>query len=134
MNEITTSIQTPVAEVMRMALANRILTEERDTARKVNAVLMNEIDGLEKALDKADEQIRTLRAERDDARHERNALRDRRDRAYEKAICLNRTEQKHCRLRLHRFAARAFCAAFSAFWLIALGSKAVAWVGYWLGR
>lgn len=134
MNEITTSVQPPVAEIVRIALANRILTEERDTARKVNAVLMNEIDGLEKALAEADEQIRTLRTERDDARHERNALRDRRDRAYEKAICLNRAEQKNSRLRMRRFAAKAFCAAFSAFWLIALGSKAVAWVGYWLGR
>ena len=134
MNEITTSIQTPVAEVMRMALANRILTEERDTARKVNAVLMNEIDGLEKALAEAEERIHTLRAERDDARHERNALRDRRDRAYEKAICLNRAEQKTRGKRMRRFAARAFCAAFSAVWLFALGSKAVAWIGYWLGR
>ena len=131
MNEIARTIQNPISDMARLALANRVLSEERDTARKVNAVLMNEIDSLEKALEKAKKRDETLRTERDDARRERNRLRMRRDERYRNAIANNCREAKEAKRRLKRFVAKAFCAVFSVLFLFVLGSKALAWLQYW---
>ena len=133
MNELSKVLQTPAATVMEVVAIAKKFEEERDTARSVNAVLMREIDNLQKDLKDAAEREKVLRAERDDARKERNILRKRRDKAYHDSIVANKRENKRQKEKTKGVMVKGTCVVMAALWLFVIGSKAAGWVRYWMG-
>ena len=133
MSEIMRLVRLPAVDMMRLQSENRRLAEALEVCQAANAVLTQELDTREKERQTLIRRARLLREERDDARHERDCLRARRDEAYALAIAGSRRAVKRRRSMARQVAAEGLCLAVTALLLFCLGSKAASWIRYWMG-
>ena len=140
MSEIMRIIRLPAVDMMQLASENRKLEAENremkealEAAQAANAVLTQELETEQKINAMLYSRAQTLQDERDDARKERNCLRARRDEAYTLAIAGQKREAKRWKKRVRFMACEALCLAVTVLLLFVLGSKAAAWIRYWMG-
>ena len=127
------SLTTWPGDPISLAAENRMLRERLEAAEASNDVLTAEIEEREKTIAGLIGRNRRLRAERDDARHERDTLRERRDRAYLNAFTQNRIDR-----RGQKRIERALFALITAAWgipaLVILCGKALEWARWMMGN
>ena len=140
MSEIMRIMRLPAIDMMqlasenrRMEAENREMKEALEAAQAANAVLTQEVETDEKLIKALYHRAQVLQEERNDARHERNCLRARRDEAYTQAIAGNKREAKRWKKKVRFVACEALCLAVTILLLFVLGSEAASWIRYWMG-
>ena len=133
MSEIMRLVRMPAIDMMRLAAENKLLRERMEAAEASNAILTQENETWEKAYKHLMSKALILRDERDDARRERDCLRERRDRAYMNAFSQNRIDRKGMKK-----VERAIFALLTAAWgipaMVILFGKAVEWARWLMGN
>lgn len=132
MNEIMKAVRMPAIDMMLLARENRDLRERCAALEESNAVLSMEIENWEKDYARLIARAQTLQDERDDARHERNCLRKRRDRAYLNAFAQNRIDRKGAK-KIERALFALLTAAWGIPAMVILMGKAVEWARWMMG-
>ena len=133
MSEIMRIMRLPAVDMMRLQVENRRLQERLEASEAANALLTQELDEKDKLIGQLKRRARVIQAERDDARHERDDLRSRRDRAYAYAIATNRDARKRAK-KIERAVFAAITAAWGVPAMVILFGKALEWIRYWIGR
>lgn len=132
MNAIMKMVDSPALALMRGAVENRRMAEELAASRAANEVLTAELESARQALKEALRRERVLRLERNDARHERDELRARRDRAYAYAVATNRKAKRRGEKR-DKIIMAAITAAWAIPAMVVLCGKAWAWAMWIMG-
>ena len=132
MSELMQITRMPATDMMALQLENQRLRERVEAAEASNAVLTEENDTWEKAYRQLMEKALILRDERNDARHERDCLRARRDRAYQNAFTQNRIDRKGMK-KIERALFALLTAAWGIPAMVILFGKAVEWARWLMG-
>lgn len=132
MGEIMKAIRMPAIDMMALQLENQRLRERAEAAEASNEVLTMEIENWEKDYARLIARAQILQDERDDARHERDCLRARRDRAYQNAFTQNRIDRKGAR-KIERALFALLTAAWGIPAMVILMGKAVEWAKWMMG-
>lgn len=132
MNEIMKAIRLPAIDMMLLAKENKELKERCAALEASNQVLTEENDTWEKAYKHLMEKALILRDERNDARHERDVLRARRNEAYQRAFTQNRIDRKGAK-KIERALFALLTAAWGIPAMVILMGKAVEWAKWMMG-